>query len=100
MSPENRGFRMNKRVIGWVCGCLCSLPVLAGPDVQGPPVSSSAGSSATLDTIVVTGSYIRRTNTESPSPVTTINADEISKSGLNSIADVIRTVYADHSGTL
>jgi iron complex outermembrane receptor protein len=89
---------MNKRVVGWVCGCLWSIPVLAA-DVQGPPVVNSAGS-PTLDTIVVTGSYIRRTNTESPSPVTTINADEISKSGLNSIADVIKTVSADNSGTL
>ena len=49
---------------------------------------------------MVTGSYIRRTNSESPSPVTTIDADEISKSGLNSIADVINTVSADNSGTL
>jgi iron complex outermembrane receptor protein len=91
---------MNKRVVGWVCGCLWSLPVLAGADVQGPPAANTPGSPTTLDTIVVTGSYIRRTNSESPSPVTTIDADEISKSGLNSIADVIKTVSADNSGTL
>src|SRR5579862_3639577 len=73
----------------------------AGPaaDPQGPP-SAAAASSGTLETITVTGSYIRRTNTESPSPITTIDASEIEKSGLNSIADVIRTISADNSGTL
>jgi len=84
-----------------VAGCLLSLSAaaVAGPDPQGPP-AGSAPSSSTLEAIVVTGSYIRRTNTESPSPVTLISADDIEKSGLNSIADVIRTISADNSGTL
>lgn len=90
---------MNKRVVGWAYACLWFLPTLALADVQGPPAANSSGS-PTLETIVVTGSYIRRTNSESPSPVTTIDADEISKSGFNSIADVIKTVSADNSGTL
>jgi iron complex outermembrane receptor protein len=77
---------------------LSALPVLASAQTQGPPASPPADS--TLETIVVTGSYIRRTNAESPSPVTTIDADQIAKSGLNSIADVIRSVSADNSGTL
>ena len=82
--------------------CLALLSAFAAADPQGPPSSSSSGnpSSGTLETITVTGSYIRRTNTESPSPITTIDADQIEKSGLNSIADVIRTVAADNSGTL
>src|SRR5271168_1887196 len=80
-------------------GCLALLSAFAAADPQGPP-SSSAASGTALETITVTGSYIRRTNTESPSPITTIDADQIEKSGLNSIADVIRTVAADNSGTL
>lgn len=84
-----------------LAGCLALLPVLAAaePDPQGPP-SAGVGTSGTLETITVTGSYIRRTNTESPSPITTIDADQIAKSGLNSIADVIKTVAADNGGTL
>jgi iron complex outermembrane recepter protein len=86
---------------GCASSCVFLLPILAiaGPDPQGPPASSQ-GTSSTLETIVVTGSYIRRTNTESPSPITSITAEEIEKSGLNSIADVIKTVAADNSGTL
>src|SRR5580693_3198929 len=90
---------MSRLIAGCVSSCFLMMPVFAAPDTQGPP-AGAAGSGATLDTIVVTGSYIRRINAESPSPVTTIDADQIEKSGLNSIADVIRTVSADNSGTL
>src|ERR1700675_2812170 len=89
---------MSRLIASCVSCCFLLTPVLAAPDTQGPP--AGAGSGATLDTIVVTGSYIRRINAESPSPVTTIDADEITKSDLNSLADVIRTVSADNSGTL
>jgi iron complex outermembrane recepter protein len=90
---------MGRLIASCICSGLLLTPLITAADPQGPPVGSS-GSSTTLDAIVVTGSYIRRTNAESPSPMTTIDADEISKSGLNSIADVIRTVSADNSGTL
>lgn len=53
-----------------------------------------------LSTVVVTGSYIRRTDTETPSPVQVISAADIDKSGKVSIADVIRQVSADNSGSL
>ena len=74
------------------------MPLLVAAQIQGPPANPAVDD--TLDTIVVTGSYIRRTNSESPSPVTVIDADQIAKSGLNSIADVIRSVSADNSGSL
>ncbi len=88
---------MSRLIAGCVSSCFLLTTASAAPDMQGPPTGAGP---ATLDTIVVTGSYIRRINTESPSPVTTIDADQIEKSGLNSIADVIRTVSADNSGTL
>ena len=53
-----------------------------------------------LETIVVTGSYLRLPATETPSPVQVISAEEIQKSGKDTIADVIRGVSADNSGTL
>src|ERR1700679_2314251 len=90
---------MNRLAVSGIACCLLLIPIFAGADTNGPP-PPGAPSGGTLDTIVVTGSYIRRTNTESPSPVTTIDADQIAKSGLSSIADVIRTVSADNSGTL
>jgi iron complex outermembrane recepter protein len=90
---------MSRLIASCISGAFLLSPFLAVADPQGPPASSSA-SDTTLQAIVVTGSYIRRINSESPSPMTTIDADQIAKSGLNSIADVIRTVSADNSGTL
>ncbi len=91
---------MSRLIASCVSSCLFLAAYnLAVADTQGPPANTT-GSDSTLDTIVVTGSYIRRTNAESPSPVTTIDADYIEKSGLTRSADVRRTVSADNSGTL
>jgi iron complex outermembrane receptor protein len=73
----------------------------AGPAPAAPPAAATgSGDSNQLETVVVTGSYIPRTNTETPSPVQVISADQIEKSGKLTIADVIRSVSADNSGTL
>ena len=50
--------------------------------------------------VVVTGSYIPRTDLETVSPVTVISSADIVNSGLTTVADVVRTLSADNSGTL
>jgi iron complex outermembrane receptor protein len=95
---------MNRLVASWVPGCLLLLPIAAAgaaadaADTNVPTHESQ--SAATLETIVVTGSYLKRTDIEAPSPVTVLNSDEILKQGFNSLADAIRSVTADSSGTL
>lgn len=42
-----------------------------------------------LETIVVTGSRVRRTSADSPAPLTIVDAEAIRATGLNEIADVI-----------
>jgi iron complex outermembrane recepter protein len=83
----------------WLPACLMIVPVFAAADAKGPP-REGADSGPVLEEILVTGSYIRRTDTESPSPVDVINAEDIVKSGKNSIADVIHSLSSDNSGTL
>src|SRR3989440_774166 len=53
-----------------------------------------------VETVVVTGSMLRRTDRETPSPVTVISTKEIQETGLTTFADVVRTLSADNSGTL
>jgi iron complex outermembrane receptor protein len=53
-----------------------------------------------IQTVVITGSYIPRIDKETPSPVTTISSEDIERSGLTTVADVMRTISADNSGTL
>jgi iron complex outermembrane recepter protein len=59
-----------------------------------PPPSSE------LKEIVVTGSLIKRTDTETPSPVQIISAEDIKNSGYTNVSDVLRTLSANGSGTL
>ena len=60
----------------------------------------SASSTASVGEVVVTGSLIRRTNVETPSPVTVLTADSLSKQGIVNISDAIRSISADNSGTI
>ena len=50
--------------------------------------------------IVVTGSLLRRTNTETASPVTVLTADTLAKAGVTTVADAIRSVSADSAGSI
>jgi iron complex outermembrane recepter protein len=95
---------MRRLVASWVSGCLLLIPLAGTASAADAadtnvPAHDSQGT-ATLDTIVVTGSYIRRTDTESPSPVDVIKAEDIEKMGLTNIADVIHSLSSDNSGTL
>ncbi|MEO6800488.1 MAG: TonB-dependent receptor [Rhodanobacter sp.] len=65
--------------------------------------SSSQDSSSNakqLKTIVVTGSAIPRIDTETPSPVNVITAQQIQRSGLTTVSDVVRSISADNSGSI
>ena len=53
-----------------------------------------------IETVVVTGSMLRRTDTETASPVTIVTRDQITNAGLTSTSDVVRSLTADSSGTI
>ncbi|HEY1314767.1 MAG TPA: TonB-dependent receptor plug domain-containing protein, partial [Steroidobacteraceae bacterium] len=59
-----------------------------------------SSSSNQLQEIVVTGSLIKRTDTETPSPVQVITAEDLSNSGFNNVSDVLRNLAANGQGTL
>ncbi|MGI4730496.1 MAG: TonB-dependent receptor plug domain-containing protein [Janthinobacterium lividum] len=50
--------------------------------------------------VVVTGSLLRRTSTETPSPVTVLTSDTLIKQGINNVSDAIRSVSADGAGSI
>jgi len=53
-----------------------------------------------LTQVVVTGSLIKRTDTETPSPVQVISEKELLDSGYTNVSDVLRTLSANGQGTL
>ncbi|MCA0392931.1 MAG: TonB-dependent receptor [Proteobacteria bacterium] len=57
-----------------------------------PAARSQTGQATTLDKVSVTGSRIKRVDVEGPAPVTVITAEEIQKSGLNTVYEVLNTL--------
>jgi iron complex outermembrane receptor protein len=51
-------------------------------------------------TIVVTGSILRRTNTETVSPVTTITADQLDARGISTVQEGLQTLAANNGPAL
>jgi iron complex outermembrane recepter protein len=50
--------------------------------------------------IVVTGSIFRRTNAETPSPVTVLTTETLSRAGITNINDAVRSISADGAGSI
>src|SRR3984893_556191 len=77
---------------------LCIAALAAGATTaiaQTAPPSSNQ-----LQEIVVTGSLIKRTDIETPSPVQIITDVDLKNSGYTNVSDVLRNLAANGSGTL
>lgn len=61
---------------------------------------TSDNSSAKTQQIEITGSNIRRSDKETPSPIQTITAAELKNSGYTTVSDVLRDITANGQGTL
>jgi iron complex outermembrane receptor protein len=89
--------RGSARAIAGILGLGAALWSWTAAGQQGPNASAAGPE---LQEIVVTGSLIKRTDTETPSPVQIISADDIKNSGYTNVSDVLRTLSANGSGTL
>ena len=75
----------------------------AADAAQTPPNSApgqGAGSTTTVSEIVVTGSSIKRVDTETASPVQVISHVELQRSGYDKITQVLTNITANGAGTL
>jgi iron complex outermembrane receptor protein len=78
-----------------------STPAQPAQQSQTPaPAPPSSQNAQQLQTITVTGSALPRVDTETPSPVTVITAQQIARSGFTTVSDVVRSISADNSGSL
>ena len=68
------------------------------PDKTGPTQNANPGSAN--EEIVVTGTLLRRTNTETPSPVTVLSAETLNDRGINTVAQAVTTLSANNAGTI
>lgn len=97
MQTIRGGFR-GAAVGGAIMAALCGTAANADTPADGP--SANKASDTELQEIVVTGSLIKRTDTETPSPVQVISADDIKNTGYTNISDVMRNLSANGQGAL
>ena len=64
----------------------------------GPALAQQSGQQ--LERVTVTGTNIKRTDTETASPVQVLTRDDIEKTGKQSIQEVLRNVTADGVGSI
>lgn len=79
--------------------CVVASGALAGAAPAFAQTTEAAGGS-TPQRVVVTGSLISRTNTETPTPVQVLTAQDIQKSGKTSVAELLTDLAANGAGTL
>jgi iron complex outermembrane receptor protein len=53
-----------------------------------------------LEEVVVTGSILRRTDAETPSPVTVLSAETLEERGINTVSEAIQRLSANNAGTI
>lgn len=75
-------------------------PAFAQTTPQTAPAADTSVDAQDEGTIVVTGSLLRRTDTETPSPVTVLTSDSLEKAGITTIADAVRSISADSAGSI
>src|SRR5437016_74353 len=86
----------------WKPAAIAAAVTLAGAQAraQTPPVQDETVAQTPAQQVTVTGSNVRRTDTETPSPVDIITAADIKRSGYTDIADVLHNITANNMGSL
>ena len=80
---------------------ICGLTVLgAGQAVAQTAPADSNTEQTQVEEVVVTGSLFRRTDTETPSPVTVVTSENLQRAGITTASDAIRTISADGAGSI
>jgi iron complex outermembrane recepter protein len=90
----------NKLFLALAGALLLPVAAFAQSASQSAPSDSDQSNAKQLQTITVTGSALPRVDIETPSPVTVISAQQIERSGLTTISDVVRSISADNSGSI
>jgi iron complex outermembrane receptor protein len=95
--PSSIGRRAGRALaIGGAAALMAgTLPALA----QEQPKQAGAGDE-NLQTVIVTGSMIKRTDFDTPSPVQVVSSQDLEQSGYTSVSEVLRNISANGQGTL
>ena len=79
---------------------ICGMAVLAAGQASAQTAAPAQAEDTQVEEIVVTGSLFRRTDTETPSPVTVLTSENLQRAGISTASDAIRTISADGAGSI
>jgi len=80
---------------------ICGAAVAAfGGQALAQTAPASGSDQTQVEEIVVTGSLFRRTDTETPSPVTVLTSENLARAGISTASDAIRSISADGAGSI
>ena len=76
---------------------LAFIPLLATPMLAAAQDPETAPGATTLDTVQVTGTRIKKAEIETQTPVQTLSRDDIERTGLTSIGDILQELTGSGS---
>ncbi|MET3665442.1 TonB-dependent receptor [Caulobacter sp. 1776] len=82
-----------------ICGAAVAVLGASQAAAQTAPAAPAADQTQ-VEEIVVTGSLFRRTDTETPSPVTVLTSENLQHAGISTASDAIRSISADGAGSI
>lgn len=91
---------IRRRLLGSSMICGVAMAALAAGQASAQTANAPAPESTEIEAVVVTGSLFRRTDTETPSPVTVMTSETLARAGITTATDAIRSVSADGAGTI
>lgn len=84
-----------------LASAMFAAPAMAQDTTAPAPATAAQDDQTASDgDIVVTGSLFRRTNTETPSPVTVLSAATLEQRGINTVAEAVQRVSAGGAGNI
>lgn len=99
-----RGLRGSTALSALVlAGTLFAAPAFAQDTpapADAPATTATQDEEATSSDIVVTGSLFRRTDAETPSPVTVLSAESLQQRGINTVAEAVQRISANGMGAI
>lgn len=81
-----------------LAGALAASPAMAQDNGTANTASTPAAQADSGNEIVVTGSLFRRTDTETPSPVTVLSSENMENRGFTTVTDAIQSLTAGNGG--
>ncbi|MGR4864367.1 TonB-dependent receptor domain-containing protein [Caulobacter sp. LARHSG274] len=81
-----------------ICGA--AVAMLGATQAAAQTAAPAAPEQTEVEEIVVTGSLFRRTDTETPSPVTVLTTETLQRAGITTATDAIRSISADGAGSI